>query len=102
MGEANYESIDRQAVAFCNTYGPEFGVTQESLAECQTNIQRALEEKIVNFYKSQQEDAGAETPPTEKNQKSQEQQPADPTFQVNLDIQGSTVQFTVEANYESI
>lgn len=45
--EATYESIGEQASTFCTTHGAEFGVTAESLAECQQNIQRALEERIV-------------------------------------------------------
>jgi len=50
--EANYESIGQQATTFCTTYGAEFGVTQESLGECQVNIQRALEERVVAYLSS--------------------------------------------------
>lgn len=45
--ESNYESIRQQADKFCSMYGADFGVTQDSLPECQRNIQRALEEKVV-------------------------------------------------------
>ena len=49
--EANYESIGQQAATFCSTHGAEFGVTQESLGECQQNIQRALEVRFCPLTK---------------------------------------------------
>ena len=66
--EANYESIGQQAAAFCNNHGPKFGVTQDTLSECQQNIQGALENRIVAYLESQQipvsssEDKAVESP----------------------------------------
>ena len=52
---ANYESIGEQATTFCTTYGSEFGVTQETLPECQLNIQVALENRVIESLGSEQQ-----------------------------------------------
>ena len=78
--EANYESIGEQATTFCTTYGAEFGVTQETLGECEQNIQRALEERVVAYLQTQQQQQTEQTPAAPVPQ--EEAAAAAPTFQV--------------------
>jgi hypothetical protein len=50
---ANPNSVEEQATTFCTQYGPQFGVTDESLPPCITNIQQALERPIASYVASQ-------------------------------------------------
>ena len=75
--EANYESIGQQATTFCTTHGPAFGVTQETLGECQQNIQRALEERIVAHLEAEQRKQ-------EEHRVEEEKVAPVPTFQVSM------------------
>jgi hypothetical protein len=48
-------SIDDQAGVFCSNYGAEFGVTQETLADCTQNVKRALQERLTTPSQQQEE-----------------------------------------------
>ena len=75
---ANYNSIGEQALTFCTSYGDDFGVTQESLSACRISVERALEERLIAYFQSNQQTEQVQAPRV----KEPVQEAVDPKFQV--------------------